>query len=415
MRFKKGIIYFVTVVFILNTLVVGPAFADSLQTTGSELTVTTETEEVQNGAAEADTKVKGISPDSPLYFLDKFLERLQLLAAFSQEAKAKLEAKLAEERLSEAEQLVLKNKIEKLERVIEDYSRHIEKAQDRLTKILEENKDWKDGEGTGQQIKKISTEKLEALAELLAKLPQPCRDKLLKKMEEILARQEALDLAVELSTELIADEEKGAEEEQDEKQELAEEKEESASGGNEEGAYSQKEEGASKENKKLNNKKKVYQEIIKKCRAENYGYGEIALLISLAKKMAEAEQEDEGKVAWEENQLPAGFLEKIEELMAYRRSGMGWGEIARKVGLQPGKKADKLAKVLKKLDKAEKTDDSAGEDRKSEQDLKGKKKDWQEEKKGKLEEKKVKKWEKEDDKKGQAGEKNGHKKWKIKK
>lgn len=55
---------------------------------------------------ELDIREAGITPDSPLYGLDKAMERLRLVVTFGETNKVKLKLKFAEERLSETEQMI---------------------------------------------------------------------------------------------------------------------------------------------------------------------------------------------------------------------------------------------------------------------------------------------------------------------
>lgn len=71
----------------------------------------------------------GILPDNPFYGLKVFVEKLQLTLTFNEKARIKLRLKLAERRLSEAEQMALRNKTQVVEQLIERYREHVEEAE----------------------------------------------------------------------------------------------------------------------------------------------------------------------------------------------------------------------------------------------------------------------------------------------
>jgi hypothetical protein len=301
MNFRKKIIWFVGSALVVNSLFLGVATADQGE---QNLEVTAVTEK-QEGA--------GIGADSPLYFLDRFMEKLQLMLAFSNQAKTELELKLASERLSEAEKLVAKEKIDRLERVVEDHSRLIERAQDRMTQLLEDDNDLEMVQEIKDRLEKMTAKDAAVLNKVLDKLNRHGRGEAAEKIAELLARRDCLNLAVDLSTELAKGED--------------EEKDDNSSG-----------------------RLESHQELITELRTEhNYGYGEIAILLSLAERMTAEQKPDQNEAEVKED----AALKAVAELMEKRKQGMGWGQIAKQAGLHPGKKADKIVNSVRPEQKDE--------------------------------------------------------------
>ena len=63
----------------------------------------------------------GITPDSPLYFLDNWGKKVGMFFAFGPEAKASKALEYAEERLAEARLMATKNRVREMTRVANDY------------------------------------------------------------------------------------------------------------------------------------------------------------------------------------------------------------------------------------------------------------------------------------------------------
>ena len=71
----------------------------------------------------------GILPGNPFYDLKLLIEKLKLMLTFNQKAKIRLNMKLAEKRLAEAEQMMLKNKTQAVERLMVRYEECVEQAE----------------------------------------------------------------------------------------------------------------------------------------------------------------------------------------------------------------------------------------------------------------------------------------------
>jgi hypothetical protein len=80
----------------------------------------------------------GILPDSPLYFLKKTKENVQLSFAFTDEEKSKVHLELSKKRLAEAKQLSEKNEDEEAKIAIEKHKEELEKSIEKTDdKLLE--------------------------------------------------------------------------------------------------------------------------------------------------------------------------------------------------------------------------------------------------------------------------------------
>jgi hypothetical protein len=79
----------------------------------------------------------GIAPDSPLSFLDEALDRAQLALTFNKEKRAKLELKIAEERLREVNLMIQKNKFEIAKRTQLAHRIRLDKAREKITSLDE--------------------------------------------------------------------------------------------------------------------------------------------------------------------------------------------------------------------------------------------------------------------------------------
>jgi len=78
---------------------------------------------------ETELEDPGILPDHPFYGFKLFTERLRLMFAFSEKAKIQLKLKIAERRLAEAEQMVLMNKTQIMQRVMERYQEQLQEME----------------------------------------------------------------------------------------------------------------------------------------------------------------------------------------------------------------------------------------------------------------------------------------------
>jgi hypothetical protein len=78
----------------------------------------------------------GITPDSPLYFFDIWGKNISMFFTFGPEAKAKKALQYAEERLSEAQAMVNKNKIREMTRAANEYDSFMAMVNERLEEAI---------------------------------------------------------------------------------------------------------------------------------------------------------------------------------------------------------------------------------------------------------------------------------------
>jgi len=83
----------------------------------------------------------GLTPDSPLYFLDTLGENIGLALARSPEAKAKKAFKYSEEKLAEAEEMAEESKEEAVEEATDKHEDYLDETNDNLDKAKALGKD----------------------------------------------------------------------------------------------------------------------------------------------------------------------------------------------------------------------------------------------------------------------------------
>lgn len=108
----------------------------------------------------------GMTPESKLYFLDRFFERIQEILAFSKEAKAKIQVAFAAERVAEVKAMIEAKGVEApgLEVALSRLEAHKDKAAG-LVKQLEQGKK----PGVAKEVDDDFDEEEEKLAQLFAR------------------------------------------------------------------------------------------------------------------------------------------------------------------------------------------------------------------------------------------------------
>ena len=81
----------------------------------------------------------GITPDNPLYGLDRAIERIQLMLTFNKAEKAKMGLEHARERLSEVKAMVEQNKLNEAETAQEGHDSELAEVEAEIEGISEEN------------------------------------------------------------------------------------------------------------------------------------------------------------------------------------------------------------------------------------------------------------------------------------
>jgi hypothetical protein len=119
-------------------------------------------------------------PGDALYTVDQATERVRLALAASPEAKARLEANLAQERLEEAVTLTQRNQERNIERALERYQEHIKNAQQNTQQAKENGKD------VDEIVDKLTENYLrhqEVLADVYEKVPDNAKGAIEKAIE----------------------------------------------------------------------------------------------------------------------------------------------------------------------------------------------------------------------------------------
>jgi len=96
----------------------------------------------------------GVAPDSPLYGLDRAMERLRLAVTAGKAAKAKLKLKYAEERLAEAEQMIDEDKVEEADEAQEAHDEELEEVEE-LVEELETDGEEEVAEEALEEVEEI--------------------------------------------------------------------------------------------------------------------------------------------------------------------------------------------------------------------------------------------------------------------
>jgi len=94
--------------------------------------------------------IPGLTPDSPFYFLDKFIESLQEMLTFNQDAKAKLQMQFAAERVAEIKAMIQNNGPK--DKGIQEAQARLEEHTKKASEIIKEEKD------AGKDVTELETE-----------------------------------------------------------------------------------------------------------------------------------------------------------------------------------------------------------------------------------------------------------------
>jgi len=124
----------------------------------------------------------GITPDNPFYFIKGWVEKAQILFAFSPDEKAILSIKFAERRLAEAKAMERKDKPEFIKDLVTEHNKHVKNAERNMDRVKSRDRDTK------KALEKVATatsKHTAVLQELLNKVP--------------LQAQHAIEHAIEVS------------------------------------------------------------------------------------------------------------------------------------------------------------------------------------------------------------------------
>lgn len=169
---------------------------DPAVTTNGEAEVTTaSTEEMTVVGLNGETVDPGVLPDSPLYWFQALIEKIQVALTFDQVEKAEVVEQQALENLAEADALIENGDTVEAEETLIVYSEKIEKAQAFLDELEDPNSE------TAQELQvaltQVNTNNMVVLGGLLEKLPQQAAQKIalniVRLMEKAVAKAEKME------------------------------------------------------------------------------------------------------------------------------------------------------------------------------------------------------------------------------
>lgn len=115
----------------------------------------------------------GVTPDSWLYPLERFLEQLQLAITFSEQAKAELLATLAQERMAEAKTMQAAGKYDLAVKATADLVTTVQTLENMQTQLPAEV-----ATTISPKIQEVKQQSVDTLNQVLAKAPDEARDNL---------------------------------------------------------------------------------------------------------------------------------------------------------------------------------------------------------------------------------------------
>lgn len=119
-------------------------------------------------------------PDNPFYFLKTWKEKIEIFLARTPEAKAEKYVEMATRRVAEARQMVEKNKLELVERLMEKHQEHLERAMEMIEEAKEKGKDV---EAVLERVTEATSTHLQVLAEVYEKVPEQAKEAIEHAME----------------------------------------------------------------------------------------------------------------------------------------------------------------------------------------------------------------------------------------
>lgn len=137
----------------------------------------------------------GVLPDSPWYWFQTLMEKVQLALTFDPVKKAELTEKQATEDLAEAQALIKKENTEEAEKALTRYNEKIDSAQAFLDQLKDPNSE------TAQKVQlaltKVNTNNMVVLGSLLEKLPPQAAQRLalniVRSVEKAVAKADKMD------------------------------------------------------------------------------------------------------------------------------------------------------------------------------------------------------------------------------
>ncbi|GEM_PF-2228951 len=119
----------------------------------------------------------GITPDSPLYFLDRLFEALMVSLTFDPAKKAELRLRIAEERLAELQVMKQKNETEKVVELSIEYAEELEEAEKELEEAEKEGKNVTEVE---LKLRNVTARHIEVLTQVYQEVPEEAKPAILQ-------------------------------------------------------------------------------------------------------------------------------------------------------------------------------------------------------------------------------------------
>ena len=123
----------------------------------------------------------GITPDSPLYGVDRFVENVQVVITTDELKRAELRYKFAEERLAEANDMSKKNKTELADRAVEDYENELNETEKEMGKAVALGKNIT---ALTEHVAAMTSKHLVVLQRVYEKAPESAQLALLRVIEK---------------------------------------------------------------------------------------------------------------------------------------------------------------------------------------------------------------------------------------
>jgi glutaredoxin len=136
----------------------------------------------------------GWTPDSPLYFLERFAEAVGTFFTFGDIKKAKRHAVLAAERFAETQAIAEKGEAKLIEKTLKRYENHLIKAQLRIEKAQEKGQNT---EEVVNIVEEATQKHLVVLEEVLEKVPEEAKPAIRHAM--MVSTQEGREMMAEVS------------------------------------------------------------------------------------------------------------------------------------------------------------------------------------------------------------------------
>lgn len=182
-----------------TTTTTQPADSSTTATTGTTGTTTGTTDGTTQPPAVVDGSGQAVDPgtlpDSPWYWFQTLIEKVQVALTFDPVKKADLIEHQAVENLAEAQALIKKGKTEDAEKALDSYSTKIEQAQNFLEQVKDPTSET--SQKVQEALTKVNSNNMVVLGSLLEKLPPQAAQKLalniVRTVEKAVAKQEKLD------------------------------------------------------------------------------------------------------------------------------------------------------------------------------------------------------------------------------